>query len=925
MNYKSPNVTIYLQRKNIMKNKPKAFSLVEMLMALLVASLLLAALAPVMTRKMSENIEIKGSFDVTNKDLITKEITYQDCLNNGGTEMTASDGSVFCETEFVVPSGYNAPMMVTLVSAGGGGGTAATAGYTEFTTVGSHTFTVPDMVDKLEVTLISGGAGGGAGGQTVKTQTFITSGNGGITNKTVNDTITVNSTGKGTWAIPEAAKNRNILASACGGGGGGGASSGSIYAPIGPDFYGKGYGGGTGGYVLNELLNFANASSFTYYIGGGGGGGGGVYRAGYGQNGQAYGGGGGGGGGKGANDAGGSEPNSGGHARYPATSGKLETKALIGGNGGKGVADGVKLPVLSGYDSPLIYTSGGNGGQPAGGAGGLAHWHYCGHAGGGGGGGAASQIVIGSGIYLNAPGGGGGASWLMATGREYCLDRTVAGGGGGGGTGGGVGGGLDNIYAGLPGTGGIGGANGINNIGGTINTIFGANYCNGGNGGQYTGDPVVAANHKVGGNGLNGAIRLTYLDYGFGGGGGGAAAIVPLQTVKVSPKDMLTIGIGLPGEGVVAGKIASDKSIEQPEFVTNVFWKEEIAKYFGKESYINDKNGIRLLRTGVDEGGGWTALPGCSSEASSQQPFCSYCGHITNGMAPFDDIAKNGFLRSTGKRSSSNIGGDGGVATTPWFTCTPGKGGTKSSPVGGDASGYGCGGGGGYGLHNGGKGSGGYARLSWNLYWDTVANMYKRAETGSGGGGAAGSAMTYSVSGISGMPISVRIGKGGGGAYVADNKIFSALKGGDTVFGSGASGELRVRGGNAGVSPSFKNNTLANGVGGSVPNTKICTYDNADYTKRDVYCTKGAAGSTPENSSGGNGGSLNTFGTGGAGGVQDTGDNSKGASATGFGGGGGGAAIREISGSIATGNVLSNPNRGGNGTDGKIIIKMIKF
>ena len=36
----------------------KAFSLVEMLMALLVASLLMVALAPVMTRKMGENIGV---------------------------------------------------------------------------------------------------------------------------------------------------------------------------------------------------------------------------------------------------------------------------------------------------------------------------------------------------------------------------------------------------------------------------------------------------------------------------------------------------------------------------------------------------------------------------------------------------------------------------------------------------------------------------------------------------------------------------------------------------------------------------------------------------------------------------------------------------------------------------------------------------
>jgi len=40
-----------------MKYKP-AFSLVEMLMALLVASLLLAALAPVMTKRLNDNVSV---------------------------------------------------------------------------------------------------------------------------------------------------------------------------------------------------------------------------------------------------------------------------------------------------------------------------------------------------------------------------------------------------------------------------------------------------------------------------------------------------------------------------------------------------------------------------------------------------------------------------------------------------------------------------------------------------------------------------------------------------------------------------------------------------------------------------------------------------------------------------------------------------
>ena len=49
----------YMRLPNITKHP--AFSLVEMLMALLVASLLLAALAPVMTKKFSENVSVFGA------------------------------------------------------------------------------------------------------------------------------------------------------------------------------------------------------------------------------------------------------------------------------------------------------------------------------------------------------------------------------------------------------------------------------------------------------------------------------------------------------------------------------------------------------------------------------------------------------------------------------------------------------------------------------------------------------------------------------------------------------------------------------------------------------------------------------------------------------------------------------------------------
>ena len=53
-----------------------AFSLVEMLMALLVASLLLTALAPVMTRRMNENVVVQGNMSAAGTKQHVLEIEY---------------------------------------------------------------------------------------------------------------------------------------------------------------------------------------------------------------------------------------------------------------------------------------------------------------------------------------------------------------------------------------------------------------------------------------------------------------------------------------------------------------------------------------------------------------------------------------------------------------------------------------------------------------------------------------------------------------------------------------------------------------------------------------------------------------------------------------------------------------------------------
>ena len=136
--------------------KMRAFSLVEMLMALLVASLLMAALAPVMTRRMGENINVSGS----------------------GNSIIPTGGCVFSEPgeyECEIPDNTTA-FSVLMASGGGGGGGAA--GISEGTVVtravagtavknsvndsrNSNSYVITRNVTDVEAVLIGGGGGGG--------------------------------------------------------------------------------------------------------------------------------------------------------------------------------------------------------------------------------------------------------------------------------------------------------------------------------------------------------------------------------------------------------------------------------------------------------------------------------------------------------------------------------------------------------------------------------------------------------------------------------------------------------------------------------------------------------------------------------------------------------------------------------------------
>ncbi len=895
--------------------KKAAFSLVEMLMALLVASLLMAALAPVITKRMNENIGISIEGTIPGKNIKVHNITYEDCINSGGVEKEVLDSngrvvSKYCEGEFTVPTGFNGTMTVTAVGAGGGGGAAATAGYTEYTTAGSTgTFKVPLMVNQIEATLISGGAGGGAGGQIETYQEWKTG-------------------GSFWWTAPDILKNKYALITACGGGGGGGGNS--AFA---------GGGGGSGGYI-GELPNDKRpmlfpANSIEIRIGGGGGGGGNDNTIG--TNGQLWGGGAGGSGiddyafslqGSGGGTGGRAILDNGGTGGYAGTgcgghgmSGVREDGTQVqdieiqGGAGCSGAGYGGNAPmrlseVLGGQG-----TGGGGGGGAfgAGGGGGGAG------GGSGAGGGAATYIT---GYSLLAPGGGGGGG---GSGTTVSMNQG-GGGGGGGGNGGGAGGNGGGVpytsLNGYPGFGGLGGNPGVGTAGGQISTIFGNENCSGGNA-TAIGKP--------------GAMRITYLSHGPGGSGGGGGNIVPIQHISAQQNEILNVNIGNTSIGIKGGNIDSSGTINYPKGP----WDREFDNYGHETNIARNINGNINVIIRTNDAGGYSAQPGCSSGAITDTVGDYLCGHfgwIHNGGFQLTDIT--GFSNTYGKSANNgttignisypngSTGGDGGTATTPWFSCTPGKGGTLSNPKGGDAVGYGCGGGGGYGLADGGNGSGGYARISWNKYWNTEKGSngeYELNNVGAGGGGASGNIMKFNISVKSGEKLKYRIGKGGEGAYIvatADASIVDATSGGETVFAYGTNRAIRAGGGYGGKSPfvSENNSALVNGTAGNISN--VCHFNGT--SKLDTSdCKKGSIGGHPVENKGGDGASLvlggTNIGTGGKAKAAGRGD-TNGEDGKGYGSGGAGASLRDID-FVTSSETIANPTKGGGGRNGMIELR----
>ena len=121
------------------KNKKHtAFTLAELLTAVLVISIIMVALAPVITKRMKDNVSVTTD-------------------NKKGLEIFANPGTY----TFDVPIGINTLFLQG--SGGGGGGGGASYIDKSVTYLSNSTWTVPKGVNKVTFTLYGAGGGGGGG------------------------------------------------------------------------------------------------------------------------------------------------------------------------------------------------------------------------------------------------------------------------------------------------------------------------------------------------------------------------------------------------------------------------------------------------------------------------------------------------------------------------------------------------------------------------------------------------------------------------------------------------------------------------------------------------------------------------------------------------------------------------------------------
>ena len=128
------------------KLSKKGFTLAELLMATLVISIIMVALAPVITRRAHDNVAIT----VNQKQ---------------GLEIFATPGIY----SFDVPVGIDTLFLQGSGGGGGGGGATYVDKTTKYDTVGTHEWTVPTGVNYVSFKITGAGGGGGAANAQVNT------------------------------------------------------------------------------------------------------------------------------------------------------------------------------------------------------------------------------------------------------------------------------------------------------------------------------------------------------------------------------------------------------------------------------------------------------------------------------------------------------------------------------------------------------------------------------------------------------------------------------------------------------------------------------------------------------------------------------------------------------------------------------------
>ena len=755
------------QAKNC-RNNTCAFSLVEMLMALLVASLLLAALAPVMTKKFSETVNFEGV--VPNPGEPTKKVVY---LTDPG------DG------EWDVPNGIR-NFTITTVGAGGGGGAGSNYGCVVFTTTatptgsllgtdneycehvrndGNASFTLPDGVNEIYVSLVGGGGGGGAGSaksDDVKIARWATA-------------------GTYTWDVPQVLKGDRVYVVMKGGGGGGGGAD-----------QGGGGGGAAGGTNQTTYDIPENKSQIKVIIGGGGKGG--YYWTTPGEGGYN-------GGQKGQLGAGG-----GGGGACNFDNGAI---TAFGGGGGAGQCLGAAGWYGQGVWS-TVFNYGGAG-RTGGNCG-----PYNGLGGKSGGDGApGGGWPLGMNGKNGNVGSNGQAMGAARGGGNACGGDTEAGNGGygvdfdmysgnssvGGGAGGGGGGTGWGCSTSAPT--GCGAAGQTNPV-----TIAKAETGAGGAGASCGWND--RGNH-TGGEGGDGRIDVRYVLHNYGGAGGMSGPVVPRSRIALSNSmkggNTITVNLGRGGKGgdriVITDASTSNANMRTINTTGVLNSSTDLINAKGNAGTVSTvKFGTNVLATTGSGGcgGGYQTTAGGAIGNGTCNPNCG-TRHMDGSCS---DVNWSFHANQGGSAGNANAGGNSTVLVWDGSNMSNSAGGNSSSWAArnGISGTVGNGGSGSYYGGYGGKGGDGYVKIEWGL----ARNLDKsEAIRYSGGGGSAGEKITKKIviSPIT-RKIKYRIGAGGNGGSFNSNtlQMMDGSNGGDTSFGSGSEGFTAVvsKGGRGGKS-----------------------------------------------------------------------------------------------------------------------------